>query len=1002
MRRYIFPILLLLCAGIFSGQGLEREGARQIGGVRGRAVPTDIADQPPVAWFNYIGNVDNTAGKYFFYGTQSSDREGAIAQYDWYFGDGDSNKTNSPTVFHTYLSSDTFTVKLRVTDSNSATAIKTRDIIVDTVTAPNQKPVALVSVSTIGSRYLIDMSGSYDPDGTISNYAVEVTSGNQSTPATPDTSSNDAFGAIYAAGISGEQLVNVRVQDNDGAWSNYVQDVNFEVPFVVTSSYPIANLNVDIIADRNIEADGFNSADPESNIVSYRFSWGDGSNDATSTEGSAGHTYAADGTYNVTLEVTDDEGLTDTDTDPVTVAQSTNPLADWAGYKTLTIDSPYYKASQTHKDFPLLITGQCLWYDGVWSSAKSNGSDIVIVSMVDSTLSLDRNVVSWDASDSTAEIWVKVPTISPTQKTFRVYYGNPDTTIASANPWRDEYKMVFHFEEDASQSAPVDASGSGHHITSRTGTWVQGDGDEAYGKIGKGLHYNDDGSAEGKKTRLNSYRPTSGSYSISAWVYGTDAWEPIFFTYPQFEMYAGQYFNGTYTLGTSRTRINAQDVNVWWEPHNLAQDTWRHHVFVFDATNDRMYHYYNGQQSEAIYVTDLAEVQIPWTGAYYDYTTDVPIGASSGDTYYSGIFSRVYDYGGNADDENLNGHGDEFRLYEGVLNADWIELEYLNQNDPVSFFGIDPPAPPADTTPPVMLAVNDTYPKTVKVFFDEALDSTIAETDANWDVYPTSGGIDSTKAVTTFDYALSDFSVTMTMTANLAYSTNYTVRSNNIQDDDANAAGVQTRTFTTVNAPSAGAPTITSATSDGADGDSVVLVGTNFGTHGLDIDSGVGSAGWIEQGSSGNTLNDIVATNWASLLDNGERHPRVSTTDKRTGSKSILAEVDFLAYSNWQASMHYDQGSSYDKCFVSFWFKKDIISPTTVSDPHSISNKWFRFSSGTSAGQATNDTPGELYWGAQWRGSTGSWTNISQGALLTCEYNGPGEVQQRSLLGRGV
>ena len=95
----------------------------------------------------------------------------------------------------------------------------------------------------------------------------------------------------------------------------------------------------------------------------------------------------------------------------------------------------------------------------------------------------------------------------------------------------DKYKMVYHFEENPSLEMPVDASGSGHHITERYGTWIEGDGHTDYGKIGKGLHYNDDGSAEGKKTRNSDYTFTGDSITISGWIYTTDNWEPLFHSY---------------------------------------------------------------------------------------------------------------------------------------------------------------------------------------------------------------------------------------------------------------------------------------------------------------------------------------------------------------------------------------------------------------------------------------------------------------------------------------
>jgi serine protease len=62
---------------------------------------------------------------------------------------------------------------------------------------------------------------------------------------------------------------------------------------------------------------GSGSSDSDGSIVSYVWNFGDGS---TGTGSTASHTYAADGTYSVTLTVTDNAGANDTSTQSVTVA----------------------------------------------------------------------------------------------------------------------------------------------------------------------------------------------------------------------------------------------------------------------------------------------------------------------------------------------------------------------------------------------------------------------------------------------------------------------------------------------------------------------------------------------------------------------------------------------------------------------------------------------------------------------------------------------------------
>jgi PKD repeat protein len=70
--------------------------------------------------------------------------------------------------------------------------------------------------------------------------------------------------------------------------------------------------------DLTCSFDGSASTDSDGTIVSYAWDFGDGIT-ATDTLATASHTYAAAGTYTVSLTVTDDGGLTGSATQSVNV-----------------------------------------------------------------------------------------------------------------------------------------------------------------------------------------------------------------------------------------------------------------------------------------------------------------------------------------------------------------------------------------------------------------------------------------------------------------------------------------------------------------------------------------------------------------------------------------------------------------------------------------------------------------------------------------------------------
>jgi len=93
-----------------------------------------LLNTPPVADFTRSPSFGGSPLAVFFNAEASHDPDGAIAAYDWSFGDGDSG--SGVTATHTYETAGTYSAKLIVTDDRGARDSAVRAIVVE---APDEE-----------------------------------------------------------------------------------------------------------------------------------------------------------------------------------------------------------------------------------------------------------------------------------------------------------------------------------------------------------------------------------------------------------------------------------------------------------------------------------------------------------------------------------------------------------------------------------------------------------------------------------------------------------------------------------------------------------------------------------------------------------------------------------------------------------------------------------------------------------------------------------------------
>lgn len=244
----------------------------------------------------------------------TADPDGTIVTWDWDFGDASTHATVQ-TTSHAFATVGDYTVKLTVTDNlglsaSDSAVVHVKNNLPPTASAgPDQNAV-------IGTAVNFDGRSSTDLDGTITSYDWDF---GDSTP----HSNNPSTGHTYARnGVFTATLV---VTDNQGATGT-------DSAFVVvgngtsTNHAPVASAGasqtVALGAAVTLSGAGSTDADGAADIASYSWDFGDGS--AKGAGVSVAHTYAAGGTFIVTLTVTDKAGATGNATAAVTVTAPTN------------------------------------------------------------------------------------------------------------------------------------------------------------------------------------------------------------------------------------------------------------------------------------------------------------------------------------------------------------------------------------------------------------------------------------------------------------------------------------------------------------------------------------------------------------------------------------------------------------------------------------------------------------------------------------------------------
>ena len=251
-----------------------------------------------------------------------------------------------------------------------------------------------------------------------------------------------------------------------GTW---MTDTFFQEPQV--NEPPVADPNGPYTGTEGVSMtfDGSGSYDTDGNIVSYDWDFGDGN---TAAGVSPAHTYAQDGTYTVTLTVTDDDAATDTKATTATVAD-TEPNAGFSATPTSGLE-------------PLTVTftDASSSYDGItsreWNFGDGETSTELNPTHVYAEAGTYTVSLTVHESDGDSDIATKVDYIMVTAPAMHIASIDMTTTKYKAKGWHT-YATAAVTVVDADGKAVEGAVVEGHWsgLTSDTDSGATG----ADGKI---------------------------------------------------------------------------------------------------------------------------------------------------------------------------------------------------------------------------------------------------------------------------------------------------------------------------------------------------------------------------------------------------------------------------------------------------------------------------------------------------------------------------------------
>jgi len=389
---------------------------------------------PPVASFTYKPTAPLVNETVSFDATNSS---GTIVTYIWTFDDLGFAEEENPLAFFVFPEPRTYTVTLKVIDDKDSWNTTSKNI---TVYAP---PVAIftysVSEPLINETVTFNASDSYDLDGSIMSYSWDFGDETNGTGVTVD----------HTYLIEENYTVVLNVTDNDGFTNSTFKSIT------ITTRYPLASFTYSPtfpIVNQTITFDASFSEPRGGTIDSYAWNFGDGTiiteNIPTTT-----HAYTTTGTFTVTLNVTDSEGLWNTISKNLTSTSFPVASFTYSPISAVVNEEVTFNASLSAPDGGTIVS--YFWEFGDGTNTTENDPiayhTYTTAGIFITTLNVTDSEGHWDLESKSIEAHVHdVAVIGVTPSATEVYVGqvvNVTVVVRNEGTTKETFEVALYQNE---------------------------------------------------------------------------------------------------------------------------------------------------------------------------------------------------------------------------------------------------------------------------------------------------------------------------------------------------------------------------------------------------------------------------------------------------------------------------------------------------------------------------------------------------------------------------